>query len=303
MRGIVCLLSILTACVIDLSISGAGLARSRVPAIAQLETLIAADRKLSGTFDLADDASTITSLLTEDVALFAIPVPGLARTKADARQALGEAFGPGQSVVTTAPIRAGLSSDGTQGFSYGFMNVGRDKLKLGKYVAYWVRSAAGWRVAAFKWVPRPEGTVSTGRREPALPTKFAALARDDFAREQYRTSLDATERQFSADAQAMGIGRAFRKYGSGDAMNVGGEADFTFGNDAIAEAQGGDAAKGSPVRWAPDGVLVSSSGDLGVTFGYLDRNGPTPPGRLTRIPFFTIWRRAAPKNEWRYVAE
>jgi hypothetical protein len=296
-------LSILAAGVIGPSIPGAGLARSHAPTIAQFETLIAADRKLSGPFDLADGTSTITSLLTEDVALFAIPVPGLARNKADARQVLGKAFGPGQSVVTTVPIRVGLSSDGTQGFSYGFMNVGRDKLKLGKYVAYWVRSAAGWQVAAFKWVPRPEGTVSTGRREPALPTKFAASAKDNFAHEQYRKSLDATERRFSADAQAMGIGRAFRKYGSADAMNVGGEADFTFGNDAIAEAQGGDAAKGSPVRWAPDGVLVSSSGDLGVTFGYLDRNGATPPGRLTRIPFFTIWRRAAPKDEWRYVAE
>ncbi|QNP45210.1 hypothetical protein H9L14_11220 [Sphingomonas sediminicola] len=296
-------LSILAAGVIGPSIPGAGLARSHAPTIAQFETLIAADRKLSGPFDLADGSSTITSLLTEDVALFAIPVPGLARNKADARQVLGKAFGPGQSVVTTVPIRVGLSSDGTQGFSFGFMNVGRDKLKLGKYVAYWVRSAAGWQVAAFKWVPRPEGTVSTGRREPALPTKFAASAKDNFAHEQYRKSLDATERRFSADAQTMGIGRAFRKYGSADAMNVGGEADFTFGNDAIAEAQGGDAAKGSPVRWAPDGVLVSSSGDLGVTFGYLDRNGATPPGRLTRIPFFTIWRRAAPKDEWRYVAE
>lgn len=303
MRGIVYSLSILAAGVIGPSIPGAGLARSHAPTIAQFETLIAADRKLSGPFDLADGSSTITSLLTEDVALFAIPVPGLARNKADARQVLGKAFGPGQSVVTTVPIRVGLSSDGTQGFSFGFMNVGRDKLKLGKYVAYWVRSAAGWQVAAFKWVPRPEGTVSTGRREPALPTKFAASAKDNFAHEQYRKSLDATERRFSADAQTMGIGRAFRKYGSADAMNVGGEADFTFGNDAIAEAQGGDAAKGSPVRWAPDGVLVSSSGDLGVTFGYLDRNGATPPGRLTRIPFFTIWRRAAPKDEWRYVAE
>ena len=86
-------------------------------------------------------------------------------------------------------------------------------------------------------------------------------------------------------------------------MNVGGGADFTYGNVAIGQAQGGDAPAPSPLRWAPDGVIAASSGDLGITYGYLERNGPTPPGRLARIPWITIWRREKVGQPWLYVAE
>lgn len=304
MRSMIFALSLATAGVGSLSISAAGLAHSKVAPVPQLRSLKSANSLLDGQFDAEARSSSIIASLDEDVALFVVPVAGLARTKAEAIKKLGQAFGSGRSRVSVRPIRLGLSADREHGFSYGFMDIETAaKVRQGKYVAYWIRRPKGWRLAAFKWVPRPDGAVSTDRREDALPARFAVRGKNRAKLEQFRSSLDATERQFSAEAQAMGIGRAFRKYGSADAMNVGGEADFTFGNDAIAESQGGDTAKGSPVRWAPDGVLVSSSGDLGVTFGYLDRNGPTPPGRLARIPFFTIWRRASQNAEWKYVAE
>jgi hypothetical protein len=33
------------------------------------------------------------------------------------------------------------------------------------------------------------------------------------------------------------------------------------------------------------------------------RNGSTPPGRLEKIPFFTIWHRNSPDEPWLYIAE
>ncbi|HVH38096.1 MAG TPA: hypothetical protein VM757_05870, partial [Sphingomicrobium sp.] len=60
----------------------------------------------------------------------------------------------------------------------------------------------------------------------------------------------------------------------------------------------------STIHWAGDHkVLVASSGDLGITFGMIHRDQPPPAGQPASFPFFTIWRRAAPDQPWRYVAE
>jgi hypothetical protein len=58
----------------------------------------------------------------------------------------------------------------------------------------------------------------------------------------------------------------------------------------------------SPVSWAPERVIVASSGDLGVTIGWITRNSPEQ-NRPPRNPFFTIWRRANASAPWRYIAE
>ena len=90
-------------------------------------------------------------------------------------------------------------------------------------------------------------------------------------------------------------------------MNMGGpnEPAFVIGADAIGKAVGaGQPATGSTVSWSAESALVASSGDLGVTFGYIRSNAPAdaspaqPP-----IPFFTIWRRPSPTAPWRYIAE
>ncbi|MDP2955346.1 MAG: hypothetical protein Q8N53_02905 [Longimicrobiales bacterium] len=61
---------------------------------------------------------------------------------------------------------------------------------------------------------------------------------------------------------------------------------------------------GSAVSWGADWVLVASSGDLGVTFGWIRLNQPLADGTLPPArPFFTIWRRAGPTEPWRYIAE
>ena len=50
--------------------------------------------------------------------------------------------------------------------------------------------------------------------------------------------------------------------------------------------------------WAPDRVIVASSGDLGVTIGMIHRND-----KSASFPFFTIWRRGSPMESWKYIAE
>lgn len=292
----------LTSCVANSA--AAGIVQQQTPA-AITDELLATDRAFAAAAATQPAIAALSGMIDDDVAMFIIPVPGLARNRVQAAALMQQAFGNDPTRLRWSPVRAGVSADANQGFTYGFMDrlVEGKPPQLGKYVAYWIKRPAGWRIAAFKLVPRPEGPVSTEVRAPSLPQAIVPIVADATTVEAYRGSLDQTERQFSADSQVTSIGTAFRKYGSADAMNVGGNADFTYGNDAIADGQGGDSNDGSPLHWAPDGVLVASSGDLGVTFGYLVRNGPTPPGRLPRIPFFTVWHRATPQAPWRYIAE
>jgi hypothetical protein len=141
-----------------------------------------------------------------------------------------------------------------------------------------------------------------------LPKKLVEPAKDGALIEAYRKSLADAETAFSNEAQKIGTGAAFTKYGSSDAINLGGPATPTFviGNQAIGAAVGaGEPTAGSQVRWGPDvKTIIAASGDFGVTIGHIFPNalgadGKPQPGR----PFFTIWRRDSTSAPWRYIAE
>jgi hypothetical protein len=84
-------------------------------------------------------------------------------------------------------------------------------------------------------------------------------------------------------------------------MNVGREAAFTFGNEAIAKSVDPGGTGPSSLAWKSDhSVMVASSGDLGVSIGWIRQKAdPKAPA----FPFFTIWRRDNPTAPWRYIAE
>ena len=267
------------------------------------DALLEVDRDFAAAAANRPASDAIAAMLDDDAVLFIQPLGTLARGRAAALEVLDEAFTGDPSTLNWAPVRAGISADGTQGFTYGFATrtIAGKPPTLGKYLSYWIKRPAGWRLAAFKLVPRPQGAVATDLRPAAVPERIVPVELQAAVVERYRAELDRTERDFSDFSQATDLGTAFRKYGSADAMNMGGDADFTYGNEAIAAGFG--PGKGSPLHWAPDGVLVASSGDLGITYGYLERNQPAPPGRLARIPWFTVWHRAKPQAPWRYIAE
>ena len=275
--------------------------RSHSPAAA-VNALLAADRAVSAATSQAGGTAGFGAMFDPGVIMFAVPVPGFAHGRSEAVSRLERALGGSAGRTEWAPIRGGISADGQQGFTVGYMTTREEgqPTRYAKYVSYWIRRPAGWRVIFFKRVPREEGEVDMTPLPPALPARLVPVSMDSAAIEAARASLDRRERAFSDEAQRIGLGPAFVRFGSGDAVNVGGGREFTRGNRAIGESQG---TGPSPLVWAPDGVTVASSGDLGVTWGMLRRTGPTPPGRLAEIPWFTIWRRAGPRAEWLYVAE
>ncbi|MBX3431279.1 MAG: hypothetical protein KF779_16960 [Hyphomonadaceae bacterium] len=265
-----------------------------------IEALVAADEAVAlGSRTRGLD--TVIAAFDDDVVVFAPPVPGFAHGPDNARATLTAALQGTPTALDWRPMRVGVSSDGQQGFSYGYIDyVSGHSAVIGKYVAYWIHRSDGWRILLFKLVPRPEGPI-TQSPLPHYAPPHRPVSTDAELIARYRQSLASQEQNFSDAAQTIGLSEAFVRFGRDDSVNVGGDSEFVVGAQNI----GAIHPEGpSPLRWSADqGVIVATTGDLGATWGYLRRNGPTPPGRLAEIPFFTIWARDTPTEEWRYIAE
>ena len=271
---------------------------------AGVDALLAADRAFSAAAaNAASAADGFAPMFAADVAM---PVSGAGlvygRDAVIAAFRDNPAFREGR--VSWTPIRGGISADGSQGFTYGYLTLsGGDPARRDrKYLAYWVLRPEGWRVVAYRQIPRPAGEVSLVLLPASLPT-FAASPSDDPALiASHQASLAAAEQAFSDRAQSVGLRAAFREYGREDAMNMYEGASFRIGLDAIT-AGFPEGQTTSPVSWSTERAIAASSGDLGVSIGIIRQNGSAAEGQPSRFPFFTIWRRDTPAAPWRYVAE
>jgi ketosteroid isomerase-like protein len=268
-----------------------------------VDSLLAADRAYSAASAKTDVVSGLTAMFSPKVIM---PTP--ARQFASGIDKVSEALranpANAQSKIEWTPIRGGISADGQHGFTFGYMtlyNPDGTESPL-KYLAYWVKENGAWKVAAYKRNRRPPGEVSTALMAPSLPARMTPPTKDVAAVAKFSESLAAAEQSFSDEAGVIGLGPAFEKYGSSDAMNMGPAAAFTFSNVEIAKGVGGPTPNvPSPLVWKSDySVIVASSGDLGVSIGYIRQKADpaAPPS-----PFFTIWRRESPTAPWKYIAE
>jgi ketosteroid isomerase-like protein len=275
---------------------------------ALVDELLAADRAFASGAANHTVIDALAPMFASDVVM-PVPTGAFARGKDKVVEALKGNPDNVQGKAEWFPARGGISADGQHGFTVGYMTVTRgDGTRIPvKYLSYWVKQSDGWRVAIYKRARSAEGTIPRDALAPALPATLVPPSSDPAAREKHRVSLEQAEKAFSDEAQKIGIGPAFAKNGSADAVNMGGPntATFIVGADAIGKNVGaGGPVNESPVNWAADyAVLVASSGDLGATMGMIKRNGPVPAGQPAAVPFVTIWRRASPADPWRYVAE
>lgn len=273
---------------------------------ATVDELLAADRGYANAGAGLDGVIAISAMFADDVVVWG--PAAFARGKAKAIEALAASPELAMSRVRWTPVRGGLSADGQHGFTFGYMTLlGPDGTRAAnKYISYWVKQRDGWRVVVYKRNRAAEANGPHDLMAPALPPRLVQPVTDAAVIARHRDSLDRAERAFSDEAQKIGLGPAFATFGSEDAVNMGGPKApaFIVGAAAIGRMIGeGAPPTGSPVTWAPDEVIVASSGDLGVTVGMLRRNAPPPPGQPSTIPFITVWRRPDPAAPWRYIAE
>lgn len=271
------------------------------------ESLLAADRAASTQAAGRPLRDGLLAMFRDDVI---VPgAPGRLYRGLDAVRAYLRESPDAEAHASWTPIRAGVSADGRHGFTFGFMTASRTDGPATplKYMAYWTREDGPWRVAGYKRARRPDGEAALTVMPPLLPARLVPPTTDAAVRERQRASLVAAERSFSDRAQRIGLGAAFREFGAPTAVNMGGPASvpYVVGNDAIAALIGGNSPQpASPVEWSTDVALVASSGDLGISFGFIRPNAKSPDGTANAgSPFFTIWHRASPEAPWRYIAE
>ncbi len=268
---------------------------------ALVDELLAADRAYSESSAKVDLVDGLAAMFDADTVM---PAPGgFVRGTEAIIAALKTNPANAGSRARWVPVRGGISADGQHGFTIGFMTItaeGKPPRKA-KYVSYWIKRPSGWKVAVYKRAPQPEGEFSSDLMAPSLPTRALAASTDRQTLAAWKDSLDKAERSFSDESLVIGLGPAFVKHGSPDATNLGAGAGFTVGNTAI----GADVASfnGPPIKWAPDDVIVSSTGDLGITWGFIRPLEPPANGQPAGGPYTTIWRRAGPDQPWRYIAE
>jgi len=272
---------------------------------ANVDSLLAADRAFAAA--AADAATPVDALAAMFDPEVVIPGGGTLAVGRDAALALLRAAPAWQSGrISWRPVRGGVSADGTQGFTYGYLTVsaGPPERRERKYLAYWVRRPEGWRVAAWRQSPREAGDPTPGTQAPALPGFAAVPVADAAVIARHQVSIAAAEQAFSDRAQRIGLAAAFREYGRADAVNLGtAGAAFTPGTDAISAGMASSGSTSSPVRWSTERSVVASSGDLGVSLGIIHRNTAPTDGSPASFAFFTIWKRDTPDGPWRYIAE
>ena len=300
-------LAALAASVVLLSCAGRMNGGASTTPEAAVAGLLEADRAFSRASANTDLVTGLSAMFAENVFLNARGQ--MARGKAAAVEALRNTPDATTSRAEWTPVRGGISADGQHGFTFGYMTMTKadgSTLPL-KYLSYWVRGPEGWRVAAYRRALRPAGEVSLAPWAPALPDRMVAPITDAAVIRAHEASVADAERAFSAEAQVIGLGPAFAKYGSDDAVNMGGPtaAAFVHGAQAIGASVGAGVTPDDKVVWGPEHVLVASSGDLGVTIGTIElsQKSAGSAGPVQRVPFFTVWRRANANAPWRYVAE
>lgn len=267
-----------------------------------MEELLAADRGYAAKAANLSVVEAVGQLLAPDAFMPAVGVLRVGRDSALAQ--LNSVADNLTSRLEWAPIGGGLSADGQQGYTFGFMTLVRpdtSRVYL-KYLAYWVKGADGWKAAAYKRAPRGPGTVPDGMRPLQLPSALVAVNPNEAEVAALADEVSATEAAFSTLAGEVGLGPAFERNAAPESMNIGGPADvdFVYGPAAIGAAVGAGETGPSKLTWGSDHVVVASSGDLGVSIGHInipDASG----GPVRRVPFFTVWRKI--DGVWKFVAE
>lgn len=264
--------------------------------------LLAQDLAFAEASGRTDVVRGVEPMLAPD-AFVAVPGRGWVRGRDEVLAALARDTTNLTARLNWAPIRGGVSADGTHGFTYGYMTLHRaDSVTVPmKYLAYWVRGDSGWRLLSWRRRPRAAGEVATAIVPPFAPA--VAMAHDSAAVTAHAASVAAAEQAFSDEAQRIGLAAAFARHGRPDAINIGtpDQASFVVGAEAIAAmvGQGEENPSASSVSWSADHALAASSGDLGITFGMIRPNSGEGPA----FPFFTVWAREDASQPWRYIAE
>ncbi len=126
---------------------------------------------------------------------------------------------------------------------------------------------------------------------------------DHELRDKWKHEILETEKNFAQMAAAEGITKAFLTYAAEDAVLMRDEK-LIIGKEELKEyfTNQASAANSISLKWTPDFVDVSSSGDLGYTYGQYNVSVTDSVGAVKEHQgvFHTVWKRQE-DNTWKFV--
>jgi ketosteroid isomerase-like protein len=262
-----------------------------------LSSLVAAERNFSHLSQSDGMREAFLSCLSDDAIVFRPkPING----KQYYRQRPDH---PG--VLSWQPVTGDISSGGNFGYTTGpyqfAAKPGVEPSLFGDYVSIWRRDPGGeWHVVVDLGIshdrPANEDTTFTpfknasGDYKPSSPIDVESLRKD----------LTTQDEELSKVASRDGIGDAVRRFAA-DGIRMYRERSMPIiGVPAVDSAF---TARNGIYRWLPSQAEVSSSADLGYTYGTMEIRlsaDDESPGQLSS--YLHIWRRGSDGN-WRLVLD
>ena len=268
------------------------------------DALLRADLSRGDSVSRLGPADGISTVLSRDVVYLRGGLP-MVRGRAAARAIIAaEQMGSG-TAIRWQPVRAEASRDGKAGYSYGYAIYGTSSpgapvIKVDRYIAFWRREAAGWRIAGYT------ETYGAPPTTMAMPDLAMAAVLPDVPMKKDSGALDAiraADADFSATATSIGTGQAFGRFAAERAQVFSAPGEFLTGPEEITASFGGPSTASSLV-WHPVAGEVSPAGDLGFTVGNAVFKGKRDDGQsiVRYSKYLTVWKKQR-DGEWRYVVD
>lgn len=284
--------------------SGASLLAPLPAAEAAHDELLRADLGRADSVARLGFADGLSSSFADDIIYLRGGLPIL-RGKAAAKAVVAaESIGTG-AAVRWQPVRAEASKDRSSGYTCGYAiyslpQAGSPTIRVDRYIAYWRKETAGWRIAGYA------ETYGIPPAPLALPAGAVAGVLADVPMSRTRAPVDAiraADLDFSRDAARLGTGEAFGRYAAADAQIFSPLGEFVTGPSAITASFSPPIGKSSFV-WHPVEGEMAKSGDLGFTVGNAVITGQREDGTavLRHSKYLTVWKRQA-DGSWRYVLD
>lgn len=120
--------------------------------------------------------------------------------------------------------------------------------------------------------------------------------------EDARQEIIIAEREFDKMAAEKGIAEAFWFYADSAAVIKRGNDSLIYGKEGIRHFYSAPSFKKASVKWSPDFIDVSETGDLGYTYGKYEWHSVDSAGKtnISKGIFHTVWKKQK-DGSWKYV--
>ena len=203
-----------------------------------------------------------------------------------------ESRGPVAARLAWEPVFAEVATAGDLGYTTGPWELRPDDPQhatgYGHFVSIWQRQADGtWRVGVDIGITHAQPRRGLGNVEFTPGPLHAAAARAAVA-----TDLAALDREWTREARAKDPAATFARWAA---------ADVRFYRDRVEPVLGLRGAREmmraivGTTAWNPDGQRISSSDDLGCTWGILERRASASAAPDSSV-YLHVWRRGTDRR-------